>query len=403
MAAENTRTLIATFNDYSTARQAARELIDSGVPSDAVHVDSNQKTAGAGSGSSYQNEEHHKSGFAEWWNSLFGSDQHNEDRSEYESALSSGSTVLRATVPVNLTDTAVETLNRYGARDVETRSSTQSTTTGDRGPVQVIEEELQVGKRAVQRGGVRVYSHVVTQPVEEQVRLREEHVTVERRKVDREISPAEVSHLRDQTIEVTEMAEEPVVGKRARVREEIVVGKEATDRTETVRDNVRRTEVEVEQLGRESEAATTETMRAEATTDRTEFPTRTGTTPRSGLSPQKPAPGVKSGFGTTAGAGTLAGESTQRSAMRDMGVPDYTPEYRKHFDQTYGSSYEFDTIRPAYEYGYRTASDARYRGRSWDQAESDLRSDYERTYPGSTWERAKNAVRYGWDKVTGRL
>ena len=46
------------------------------------------------------------------------------------------------------------------------------------------------------------------------------------------------------------MAEEPVVQKRARVREEVVVGKETKQRTEQVRDTVRRTEVEVEQLGK---------------------------------------------------------------------------------------------------------------------------------------------------------
>jgi len=78
---------------------------------------------------------------------------------------------------------------------------------------------------------------------------------VERRQVNREISPEEVGRLKDQTIEVTETAEEPVVAKRARVREEVVVGRDATSRMETVRDNVRRTEVEVEQLEGKTVAA----------------------------------------------------------------------------------------------------------------------------------------------------
>ena len=55
-----------------------------------------------------------------------------------------------------------------------------------------------------------------------------------------------MDRMRDQSVEVTEMAEEPVVRKKARVREEVVVGKETTQRTETIRDTVRRTEVEVE-------------------------------------------------------------------------------------------------------------------------------------------------------------
>ena len=247
---KNTHTLIATFADYSTARQAQRELIDNGVPSDAIELDSNQQTAGAGAGG-YVNEEHHKSGFAQWWDSLFGSDENDDDRRYYEGAIAGGRTILRATIPVEATDSAIGILNRNGARDIEDSSTadgartqatvraSESARAGDKGSIQVVEEELQIGKRAIRRGGVRVYSHVVTEPVEQQVGLREERVTVERRKVNREISPAEVSALHDKTIEVTEMAEEPVIAKRARVREEVVVGKEATERTETVRDNVR--------------------------------------------------------------------------------------------------------------------------------------------------------------------
>jgi len=255
-----------------------------------------------------------------------------------------------------------------------------------------VEEELQVGKRAIRRGGVRIYSHVVSQPVQEQVRLREEHVNVERRPVDREISPDEVGALRDQTIEVTEMAEEPVVAKRARVREEVTVGKEATERTETISDNVRRTEVEVEPLGRET------TGRETTATSQT----GTGTTGRnqvnaSGLSPSAPSPGAMSGFGSTAGAGTLAGSTTAGT-----GASDFTSDYRRHFEQTYGTNTNFESMRPAYEYGYQSAGDPRYQGKSWDQVENQLRSDYQTRYPGSTWEQMKDAIRHGWEKVTGR-
>jgi hypothetical protein len=58
----------------------------------------------------------------------------------------------------------------------------------------------------------------------------------------------DAGQLRDQTIEVTETVEEPVVSKQARVREEVVVGKKSSQRTETVRDTVRKTEVDVEPL-----------------------------------------------------------------------------------------------------------------------------------------------------------
>jgi len=58
---------------------------------------------------------------------------------------------------------------------------------------------------------------------------------------------------------------------------------------------------------------------------------------------------------------------------------------------------------PDYRYGYDMASDARYRGRRWDDVENDLRTDYARRYPNSTWEQTKASVRRGWDKVTGRV
>jgi uncharacterized protein (TIGR02271 family) len=114
--------------------------------------------------------------------------------------------------------------------------------------IPVYEEQLRVGKREVGRGTVRVRSYVVEQPVQEQVHLREERVRVERRPVDRPADMAEASAepFRERTIEVTATAEEAVVGKDARVKEEIVVSKDAEERTETVSDTVRRTEVEID-------------------------------------------------------------------------------------------------------------------------------------------------------------
>jgi uncharacterized protein (TIGR02271 family) len=113
--------------------------------------------------------------------------------------------------------------------------------------IPVVEEELQVGKREVERGGVRVESRVEERPVEENVTLKEEHVRVERRPVDRPVGDAE-ELFREGTVEVTERAEVPVVAKEARVVEEVVVNKEVGERTETVHDTVRRTDVNVEEV-----------------------------------------------------------------------------------------------------------------------------------------------------------
>lgn len=112
----------------------------------------------------------------------------------------------------------------------------------------VMQEELQVGKRQVQRGGVRIYNRMVETPVEEQVKLHEETVNVERHPVNRAVTEADMASLKEGSFEVTARSEEAVVSKQARVVEEIVVDKQMQDRVETVRDTVRRTDVEVEKL-----------------------------------------------------------------------------------------------------------------------------------------------------------
>ena len=64
----------------------------------------------------------------------------------------------------------------------------------------------------------------------------------------------------DRTIEATAQGEEAVVSKDARVVEEVGIRKDATQRTETVTDKVRRTEVEVEdERGNISRTGTTVT------------------------------------------------------------------------------------------------------------------------------------------------
>jgi uncharacterized protein (TIGR02271 family) len=214
--------------------------------------------------------------------------------------------------------------------------------TGTSQAIPVVQEELKVGKREVQRGGVRIFSHLVSTPVNETIGLREEHVNVQRRPVDQPISTGDTTAFKEQTIEMRETAEEPVVEKSARVVEEVVVGKQVSQREQQISDTVRHTEVEVEQLG--------------------------------------------------------AG-STSASTMSDE---DY---YRRHWTSNFGSSGgKYEDYAPAYSYGSQMRSSDRYRGREWSDVESDLRSDWDKRYPGgaagSTWERMKAAVRHGWDRIT---
>jgi uncharacterized protein (TIGR02271 family) len=112
----------------------------------------------------------------------------------------------------------------------------------------VVQEELSVAKRMVQRGGVRVVQRLSEKPVRELVRLREERAVIDRQPVDRQATAADLSNFREGTLEVRETAEEPVVQKTARVVEEVRVGKDVREREQTIEDTVRRKDVEVQRL-----------------------------------------------------------------------------------------------------------------------------------------------------------
>jgi uncharacterized protein (TIGR02271 family) len=232
----------------------------------------------------------------------------------------------------------------------ETRGADQGATTRrvegqEEVTIPVVEEDLAISKREVERGHVRIYSRVTEQPVEEAVRLREERVTVERRPVDRPATEADLA-AQQEVIEVTETAEEPVVTRRARVVEEVVVQKEATERTETVRGTERHTEVEVQ---RAPEDAT-----------------------------------------------------TARRAAASQGFEAYDATFRAHYTTAFATGgAAYTAYEPAYRYGYELGTNERYRGRDWAALEADARRDWEARHP-ETWTRFHEAIRHAWEAVRGR-
>jgi uncharacterized protein (TIGR02271 family) len=218
-----------------------------------------------------------------------------------------------------------ERYSRHGAMagDVETT-------------IPVVEEEVTVGTREVERGRVRIRTYTEERPVEKPVQVREEHVRVERRPVDRPATEADFQAAAE-TIEVTEMAEEPVVSKRARVVEEVVVHKDVDEHTEVVRETVRRTDVEVDEKG----------------------------TPR-----------------TTAG--------------HDFAT--YDADFRKHHTSHFAKSgMAYTDYEPAYRYGYTLGTDPRYRGHKWETLEADARQEWE-TRHGKPWAQYRDAIHYGWNR-----
>jgi uncharacterized protein (TIGR02271 family) len=136
-------------------------------------------------------------------------------------------------------------LGRHHMIDVDARLAELSKTRAD--VLEEAEEQLQVGKRAVERGKMRIYTHVTERPVEAEVNLRDEAIHVERRAIDRPIAPGE-DPFRERSFELTETHEEAVISKTAHVTGEVALTKDAAEHAEVIHDTVRRTEVEVEEV-----------------------------------------------------------------------------------------------------------------------------------------------------------
>lgn len=371
-------TIIGMYDDLSIAEQVVQDLKDNGISQSNLHLatyDSRARNEGSG-------------GFFESLSNLFGSTPRSVggstknmaqqmqdwgvsegDSQQFAEAVRRGNTMVLANVDDDQTATVRQIMGRYDPIDVQQRASQwqQQGWTGydqnaapytneqateerqrftsksmDRGKrtLPVTEEELQVGKREVQRGGVRVYQRVSERPVEENINLRDETVHVDRQKVNRPASPEDLDAFQEGSFDVTETDEEAVVNKRANVVEEVNISKDVEERQETIRDTLRRTDVETEDIG--------------ATSRRDDFDT-------------------------------------------------FEPEFRNHYETTYSrSGYDYSRYQPAYRYGYDLASSRRYQGRDWNTIEPDVRRQWEQDHPQDAWDQYEDAVYQGWNTVSSR-
>ena len=252
------RTVTAMYDTRAEA-DSARERLQSEFDVDSVEIYDQSSSGRSG--------ESEGKGF---FGSMFGDDSH-----AYDEGVRRGSFLLCAEVDSDEdADRIIPVLEQSSAIDFDERqqnwrsegwapqpqgfsqSSTDSASseggerTVEEERIPLVEEQLQVGKREVERGGARVRSYVREQPVSEQVNLREENVSVERRPVSEKLSSSELESgdlLREREVEMRATGEEPIIGKEARVNEEVVVRKTANEHSEQVQDSVRRTEVDVDE------------------------------------------------------------------------------------------------------------------------------------------------------------
>lgn len=259
------RTLSAMFDTRAEADRAVSALTAAGI-ADAVLTGGDNAGYGSVDRDLSVSTRDHDRGFFESIGDFFFPE---EDRYAYAEGLNRGGYLVTVT---NLSaaqyDTALDILDDEGAVDLDQRETEwrnegwtgydqtaaassyaavgRDTLEGDLnndGTIDVVEERINVSKREAEAGRVRVRSYVREIPVEQEVELRSERVSIERRPVDRPASGAEFG---DRTIEAREYVETPVVSKDARVVEEINLNKDVESHVETVRDTVRKTEVEIE-------------------------------------------------------------------------------------------------------------------------------------------------------------
>lgn len=260
--------IIGCFDNAADARAVQQELIATGFSPNNVRLINEAAQRATTTSSSDE---------TGMWQSIkeaFGfADE--RDRMSYTEAARRGGVLVSVDAPDNEIDRAVQVMRRHNVVDLDAREAQwrQQGWTGAAAAgaqrtaaregeevVPVVEEEVRVGKRAVQAGGVRVYSRVTERPVEENVNLRQEHVAVERRPVDRPVTDRDRA-FQEKAIEATETREEAVVDKHARVTEEVAVRKDVEEKTETVRDTARKTDVEVEQIPGQTTRRKDETRR----------------------------------------------------------------------------------------------------------------------------------------------
>jgi len=249
--------IVAVYDKAGKAKEAARALEASGFAAGDISVLNRDSLTDA---------EVHEAGL---WRRLFGRNVGDHESAVYGRTIESGGAVLTLRTADTEVPRALKILDVHNPVDVNeratslgvappaTRSSVSqpmpaARTLAKEEVLRLAEEQLDVSKRQVETGRARIRRFVTERPVETQVTLHEEHAALLRRPVTDSRAIKDVDWT-DKTIEITETAEQAVVNKTAHIAEEVVVRREGSDHVETVRDKIRRQQVEIERTGRDKE------------------------------------------------------------------------------------------------------------------------------------------------------
>jgi len=231
------RTVVGLFDDRRDAMRAHAALIQEGYAKSDLDVLSNADKTDAA----------RLSHIREWIPE--------PDAALYIEGVRNGGTIITAYVEESTAPRAAEIMSgfnmvniRRGLSDaIKTRELKLTEPAKNENVLEVIEEEMQVGKEIVERGRARIFSIVSEKQVQQDVHLRDETLRVQRRPVNREVRDTP-DLFRERSFEMVEMDEIATVGKTAHVVEEVQLGKEIADKVETVKETLRRQDVKVEEV-----------------------------------------------------------------------------------------------------------------------------------------------------------
>jgi len=225
------RTVVGLFDDRNEAMRAYTALVDEGYAKADLDILTNDD----------KDDEPRLAHMRQW--------VPEPDVSIYLEGVRRGGTIITAYVADSSVARAAEIMSGYKMINIKKRGAELEAVRRDLklsdpaksdNVLEVVEAELWVGKEIVERGRMRIYSIHTG-------RLRDETLRVQRRPVNRSVK-ANPDLFRERSFEMVEMFEIAKVGKTARVVEEVFLGKEVVDKVETIKETLRRQNVQVEEI-----------------------------------------------------------------------------------------------------------------------------------------------------------
>jgi uncharacterized protein (TIGR02271 family) len=212
------------------------------------------------------------------WHRLFGGDVYKHEAEIYGQSVQDGGVVISLRVPDSEVAHASAVLDIHRPVDVQDRAVTSGIAPAahvetiekkiDAVPLAAVqtvavsqklaearpdvlrlaEEQLNVGKERVETGRTRVRRFVTEKEVAADVTLHEEHAELIRKAITDANFIGDIDWADDEIV-VIETAEHALVSKTARIVEEVGLKKIGADHVETIRDKIRRQQVEIERVG----------------------------------------------------------------------------------------------------------------------------------------------------------